>query len=762
MIEHQPTDGADVWATTAATARDAAFAAHAAGLCVVPPREDGSKAPLETWKRYQADRPTDARMLTWYDVDARAGVGIVCGRVSGGLEMLEIEGHAVADGIDEQFRELANAAGLGELLTRVMRGYAERTPSGGWHLLYRVPTPLGNEKLARRPATSAELEAKPGDRARVMIETRGEGGYVITAPSNGKVHPAGGAWRLELGGFESIATITDAERDELWRVARMLDHMPAAEPRPRERTGDDRPGDRYNARSDIQAATVDLLQRHGWQRVFTRGDGVELMRRPGKDVGVSATVGYAGPGVVHNYSSSVAELPVGESIDAFGVLARFEHNGDVSAAAAALEPGIEIRGTAVDTADVPPAAPPAWPEPPRAEALVGLAGDLVRAVADHTEADPVGILGSIIATFGALVGHGRYIYQGSSQAANVFVALVGDSATGRKGTAGSLVREAFSVARGGWDSILVPGLGSGEGLIRRLKPSEDGSVEHRALIYETELGRLLSSMGRDGSTLSPILREAWDGGPLGRHLARSSELVTWHHVGLLAHITPVELRAKLSGIDAANGFGNRFLWLLVRRTRLVPFPGNPRALLEPYAAQLRAALDAAQDPAEMTWSDAAASRWEWIYAELHAYPRLGLAGSITARAEAQIVRLALIYALLDGSPAIDEAHLEAGLALWEYAERSARYLFGESTGNRHADLVLRLLRAEGEIDRQTIKAETGLRLGAEIDEVETLLLGAGLAELATLPRVGGGRPRRVLRLANGANSANGQGAAQRK
>ncbi len=67
-----------------------------------------------------------------------------------------------------------------------------------------------------------------------------------------------------------------------------------------------------------------------------------------------------------------------------------------------------------------------------------------------------------------MFGHGRTLYQGSAQAPNLYVVLVGDSSTGRKGTAGSVVREIFGAAYPGWEAILVPGLGSGEGLIGHL------------------------------------------------------------------------------------------------------------------------------------------------------------------------------------------------------------------------------------------------------------------------------------------------------
>ncbi len=180
----------------------------------------------------------------------------------------------------------------------------------------------------------------------------------------------------------------------------------------------------------------------------------------------------------------------------------------------------------------------------------------------------------------------RYIYQGSAQAPNLFVVLVGDSSTGRKGTAGSIAREVMNRAYPDWTELIVAGLGSGEGLVGYLKANEKQG-EHRALVMESEFGRLLTVMAREGSTLSPVVRDAWDGVPMGRVLAREQSIVHWHHVGVIAHVTPVELRAKLSGTDAANGFGNRFIWLAVRRTRLVPFPVSPVERVDQRAPRRR-------------------------------------------------------------------------------------------------------------------------------------------------------------------------------
>jgi hypothetical protein len=372
----------------------------------------------------------------------------------------------------------------------------------------------------------------------------------------------------------------------------------------------------------------------------------------------------------------------------------------------------------------------AWPAPPAEAAFHGVAGDLVGAMADHTEADPVAILGTVLTMFGAVAGHRTGFYLGSHQAANLFIVLVGDSSSGRKGTALSVGRDILRAAWPDWESILVPGLGSGEGLIGHLqRAAQRDEPDHRALVLETEMARLLGVMKREGSILSPTLRDAWDGVPLGRFLAREDSLVPWHHVGCLAHVTPAELRDKLTDVDAANGFGNRFLWLAVRRTRLVPFPVAPAGLIGAHVEALHRAIAEAQTPGELAFTAAAASRWEDLYAELAARPRYGLAGALTARAEAHIARLALVYALLDRSRAIDVAHLAAAEALWDYADRSARFLFGDSTGDAVADLIRAYL-AEGPASREDLRQATGVREATRLASAIQLLVGLGLAKVS--------------------------------
>ncbi len=404
--------------------------------------------------------------------------------------------------------------------------------------------------------------------------------------------------------------------------------------------------------------------------------------------------------------------------------------GIMAAAAAALaEPAVD-----------------AWPAPPDDAVYHGPLGEIVRAVAPHTEADPVGILGTLLASVGAAMGNLRYIYQASAQAPNLSVVLVGDSSTGRKGTAGSIAREVMNRAYPDWYQLIVAGLGSGEGLVGYLKANEKQG-EPRALVMESEFGRLLTVMGREGSTLSPMVRDAWDGVPMGRILAREQSIVHSHHVGIVAHVTPVELRAKLSGTDAANGFGNRFIWLAVRRTRLVPFPVSPVEHIDPALfAAVRASIADAQTPGEVPWSTEARDAWEELYLELTMHRPWGLLAAMTARAEAQVVRLALVYALLDRSPVIDVPHLRASRALWDYAVRSVASIFGTSTGDRHAD-ALRAQLTDGPLKWEDAKRALGVRSAAELESAVALLESLGIAERTKTRLATSKRPATVLRLA---------------
>ncbi|MFJ2399808.1 phage/plasmid primase, P4 family [Streptomyces xanthochromogenes] len=332
----------------------AAEALHAAGCCVVPVKTDGSKAPdVSSWTGYQKQRTTPEQHKAWF-TDGHPGIGVITGAVSGNLEMLELEGRAVDEGV---LRELADAFtdnDLGDLWNRLVSGWMERSPSGGLHFHYRVdgaPVPK-NTKLANRPAHEHEITDKERELqerfphkkiVRGLIETRGEGGFVVTAPSHGPVHDTGRPYELLAGGPATLPVITAGEHEALHAVCRMLDTVPADDPAPAPQgflqplpaadgDGGVKPGDDYEARTSWS----DILIPHGWTLLRTSGQ-TSYWRRPGKtDPGPSATTGRKAERDRLYVFTTSTEFEAEKPYTKFGAYTLLEHGGDHSAAAREL------------------------------------------------------------------------------------------------------------------------------------------------------------------------------------------------------------------------------------------------------------------------------------------------------------------------------------------------------------------------------------------------------------------------------------------
>lgn len=159
--------------------------------------------------------------------------------------------------------------------------------------------------------------------------------------------------------------------------------------------------------------------------------------------------------------------------------------------------------------------------------------------------------------------------------------------------------------------------------------------------------------------------------------------------------------SKMDTISMKNGLANRFLWVLVERSKLLPFGGNVHDIdFAPVLEQLRAAVDFARTEVRLNFDADASALWSGEYSRLSSVVP-GLIGEVTARAEAQVLRLALLYAVLDCSRFIRTEHLKAALAVWKYCEQSAAHIFGDSLGNAIADTVLKELRTRSEGLRRT-------------------------------------------------------------
>lgn len=389
------------------------------------------------------------------------------------------------------------------------------------------------------------------------------------------------------------------------------------------------------------------------------------------------------------------------------------------------------RADALTSLPAPP-APHDWPAPPEAAAFAGLAGDVVDAIAPHTEADPVAILVSLLVGFGSLVGsEPRYQVGATSHRANEFAVLVGPSGAGRKGSSWDVIETLLSAVDPSWAAErVVSGLSSGEGLIWHLRDRDDGlAPDRRTLVLEAEFASVLKAAAREQNTLSPVVRNAWD--------HRVLQVITKHdparasdaHVAIIGHITADELVRHVGATEIANGFLNRFLLICVRRSRLLPEGGQPDpATLISLADALRAAASFASWAQRVTLDDDARALWWQRYPALAA-GRPGMWGAATARAEAHSVRLALVYALLDRQARISPTHLRAALALWDYAARSALHVFGDSIGDPMADDIRRALHENpaGLTRTELRDLFSRNRTRAEIGRALNLLAGAGLA-----------------------------------
>jgi 5S rRNA maturation endonuclease (ribonuclease M5) len=353
---------------------------------------------------------------------------------------------------------------------------------------------------------------------------------------------------------------------------------------------------------------------------------------------------------------------------------------------------------------------PAWPEPMAREAFYGRAGDVVRTIEPTTESDPVAILMHFLTYFGSCAGLKPYfLVEDTRHGLNEFVGIVGATSKARKGTADKRVRRLFSLVDEEWSkNRLKSGLSSGEGLIwavrdpmyklnaktQVLELEDPGEGDKRLLVVESELATALRRIDRDGSSLSPLLRDAWDRmrlDTLVSERSRGKAKADQNHISVLGHITKAELARYLTRTEAANGLGNRFVWICVKRARLLPRGSTPPNL-NPLVTRVHSALvfaDALEKP--LDFDEVAARIWERIYGPL-SEGKPGLLGAIVARGEAHVVRLAEQYAVLDLSPVIRAPHLLAALAVWDFSEASARCIFGDALGDPDQDEVLTAVR----------------------------------------------------------------------
>jgi len=395
---------------------------------------------------------------------------------------------------------------------------------------------------------------------------------------------------------------------------------------------------------------------------------------------------------------------------------------------------------------------PQWPDPMAEEAFYGLPGEFVRLVDPHTEADPAGLLVQFLTATGNVIGRGpHFVAEARRHYLNLYAALVGLTSKGRKGTSWGHTENVVVAIDPNWRDRVVHGLSSGEGLIwavrdpivQRQPVKEKGRVteyedvvtdpgveDKRLLVVEGEFATALRALGREGNILSAVIRNAWDTGDLRTLTKNSPAKATAAHISVIGHVTRDELLRYLDTTEAANGFANRFLWVCVRRSKVLPDGGHLHEVdMAPFIRKLRDAVEFARGVGELRRDEEARAIWHEVYPEL-SEGKPGLLGAAIARAEAQVMRLACLYVVLDRSTVVRREHLLAALAVWDYCEASARFIFGDALGDPLADEILRALRQAGEagMTRAAIREDLFQRNvpARRIQRALTLLVEAGL------------------------------------
>ncbi|NUS74964.1 MAG: DUF927 domain-containing protein [Streptomyces sp.] len=381
---------------------------HDAGLCVLPIKADGTKRPSVSWMQYKVNRTTPEQHDGWFAHGQDRGIAVVYGAVSGGVELLEFEGLAIREGLLTHVTEVMEASGLrvSEAWHAILNGWVTESPSGGRHFRVRVEGAdvPGNTKLASRLAREDEytdadrqrLREKPNARiVRVLIETRGEGGYGLVEPSGGTVHATGRPYVRLAGGPDSIPVLDSDTMKAIRDICRMHDQLPQPEPAktaPRPAAprpdGSLRPGDDFEARAsweDILQGTFRPLTTRGRETYWGWADGVG---------GVKATTGKDDHDrlfVFATGSDFQSEVPYSK----FGAYALLNHGGDHKAAARELaRQGYGSRHLAVvgarPTADTAPTLTPAEAPQPDAAPDADADDQEQEGSAPSADADPEG------------------------------------------------------------------------------------------------------------------------------------------------------------------------------------------------------------------------------------------------------------------------------------------------------------------------------------------------------------------------------------
>lgn len=260
----------------------------ALGISTIP--VDDNKKPLVEWDESK-------NSIITYDFSRASGIAVVCGKVSGNMEIIDFDlKYFLSKKMFAEYVDRVNEINP-EIIKKVI---VTKTKNQGYHFIYRCDTIEGNKKLARRPATPEEVAN--GDKVKVLIETRGEGGYCLVSPSPGYSLSPNSSQK-----FSTIQKLTPEERNVLISIATEFDELPKPEYKPqfpKKREAGTTPWEDYNNRGDV----VQLLTNHGWTIVSSKGHKV-FLKRPGSSTATHSGNWDSNQGLFSVFSTSTEFEP---------------------------------------------------------------------------------------------------------------------------------------------------------------------------------------------------------------------------------------------------------------------------------------------------------------------------------------------------------------------------------------------------------------------------------------------------------------------
>lgn len=408
---------------------------------------------------------------------------------------------------------------------------------------------------------------------------------------------------------------------------------------------------------------------------------------------------------------------------------------------------------------MPLPAPPALPPRPELALSHGVIGHFMQRVEMQTEANPVALAATMLTAMGNVIHRGpHYVVGRTRHHVNLFLAVVGNTGAGRKGTGGDIVRDCIQLADPYWaEYCQSPNLVSGEGVIdairdrvEKIVPKKGGGADEfetvvvdpgvddkRLLVTCAELVSAFKAGNRENSTLSQTLREAWDGKTLRTMAKNAARTATDPHLSIIGHATRHELVKVAKESDIFGGTYNRFIFVLSDRARLLPHGGDLDDL-GTVPQRIADVVTFAKTVGRMRRTPEADRLWERVYGELTTTTGSDLLAAVLSRGEAQTLRLSMLMALAAGRAEITADDLAAAIDLWRYAAASARVIF-KASGDALHDRVMQIITDSPGISRSGIHQRIGWKLpSGDLLRVLSAIQASGEAKCEQVQT--GGRP----------------------